>query len=241
MNQSQRAGCTLLILLATGAVLTPVSVAAKQPARENRITVTVDASQKGKIIASGTFTTADKVTLRKVTVHAYPFLGGAVPPPATLTVAGIDRVKNTWGQVTLDTDIYKGGYAIRVDGVFSNESVVASPYVTANPDGNPAPVPDLVLDWAGGFPTGTPDKRIRAAGTYTGKLNADKTGTVLVIPLAGGTHRLSNLKFDKPKKDGWIADPEIPTTPGAYTVIVLANDDKRRPYCAPYSVTSLLR
>jgi hypothetical protein len=80
------AGCVLFAVL----VLCIHSVTLAQPPATNSVTITIDTSNKGKIIASGTYTTKPNVTLKEVIVWAYPVAGGVMPPQTKS--AGVAKV-----------------------------------------------------------------------------------------------------------------------------------------------------
>jgi hypothetical protein len=208
----------------------------------NSIAITVDTSQKGKIIAVGTYTTADKVTLTEVTLYALPVPGGRVATPAS--GGKIDNTKKTWGPGTIDTHLYKGQYAIRADGKFSDGSVVSSVYLVQQVNGDPPPPAELTLAWKAGFPISTESKKIKCEGTYTGTPNLKKEGFLQALPLTGGKEAQAVLKMVQvgPGVGDWKGEPDIPVPTGGveYTVFGVANDagDKEgknpKTFCTPY-------
>jgi hypothetical protein len=244
MGQNCLAGCGLALVLGLLARPAPQPGRADKPVPINSITVCVAAKENGKITATGTFTTAPKVTLRKVTVFALPRGGGLVPPPAALPPAGIDGAKKKWGTATLDAEIYNDLYAIRADAIFSDQSTVSSGYTTIMAGGEKPPEPNLKLSWGGGFPASNAAGTISCAGPYEGNPNADRTGTIVIAPIDGGGQTVGFLKLDKTAKGRWSTDPTdmpVRTGPGPHSAVCLVNDNGPnggRTYCAPLAVTN---
>jgi hypothetical protein len=233
-----------LLLLAVFLALPKSSSARQPPPAGNSISITVDTSQKGKIIASGTFTTAPNVTLKKVVVFAYATGGGVLP--AQTEALKVDNTKKTWGTATLETRVYKGQYAVRADGHFSDKSIIASAYLLQQVDGDLAPETTLDLLWDGGYPKSTQAKTITCSGFYLKNPNADKKGDVLATIAGGGPWNLGKIKFDTTLKT-WISDPlvEVKTGGMPYSVIVAAGDEPAKGqaqkfYSAPYAVTQVM-
>jgi hypothetical protein len=237
-----RAGaCLLLLAIGLGVFTSSPSPAAPNAERENGLTITVDTSKEGTIKASGRFTATKDVTLMKVEVRAYPTRGGVVPPPAEVAKLGIDDKKKTWGEATITTRVYDGGYTVRADGYFSDGTSVSSGYLVQTVGGDDAPAPGLTLEWVAGFPTSKAPKLLSACGTYKGKPNANGTGQLVAIPLGGGPRTTTVLTLNK-ETNGWCDAPavKVPTGGRVYTVIGVANDGGPNgglTYCTPYCQT----
>lgn len=229
------AGCGLAVVLAVLIGLMSGTSEARQPPQVNSIQIAVDASQKGKIVAVGSFTTAQNVTLTKVEVWAYPSNGGVLPAQIEVGAGKIDNQKKSWGPGTIETRVYKGAYSVRADGFFSDQTKVASYYVSPMVDGDAHPESNLTLVWAGGYPQSTVSKKISCKGTFTGNQNAQNIGELIAIPLNGGPHAVGAFTFNQPAAGDWISNQGITVQTGGipYTVVGTAADNGKNAkwYC----------
>jgi hypothetical protein len=211
---------------------------ARQPPPINSIQIAIDTSQKGQITAVGSYTKATGVTLKKVEVWAFPSGCGVMPPQNDQ--AAIKN--NSWGPVTITTRVYKGQYAVRADGFFSDQTIHSSTYVIQQVDGNDAPVENLKLVWAAGYPKSAESKKIMCYGQYTGNPHAQLTGEIVVTPVNGGLRTLGVLKMNATLST-WRSDPPVTVpTGGPYSVVAFAPDvgPNQKWYCAPYAVTQVV-
>ena len=242
MKLKHRCLAVCVLLLAVWLALPATTTA--QPGGGNSIQIAIDTSQKSKIIAVGSFSTAPNVTLDKVVVWAYASEGGVMPAQVEVGAAKIDNTKKTWGPGTIDTRVYKGAYAVRADGYFSDQSIVASGYLLQQVDGDQAPATTLTLLWSADYPKSTVSKKISCAGTYAGSPNADKKGELLATRVTGGPHSKTPLKMVEVVKGigDWTGDPDITVpTSEMYSVIGAAADDGKdqKFYSTPYRVTQV--
>src|SRR5262249_1716945 len=147
---------------------------------------------------------------------SFPSAGGVMPPQNAAAKIGAPNVG--WGPVTIDTRVYKGQYAVRADGFFSDQSIYSSAYVIQQVDGDAAPADEqsVVLIWSGGYPKSENPLKISCAGTYTGSPNAQLSGEIYATPLAGGVRTKGTLKMNADAKT-WISDPVV-TVPAGSTV-----------------------
>ncbi len=214
------------------------------PPKENTIRIMIDTSVKNQITAHGFYETqGPTVSLTGVTVWCFPASGGVMPPQKT--TKDIDAQKGKWGlkgNCVIDTHVYKGQYAVRADGTFSDGSVRSSGYVVQHVDGDgPTPAATFTLDWGTGFPKSTRSKTISVQGSFTGDMNKKMAGSVIAFPVEGGKLSSGDLKAD-PAKGTWTAADIAVDTATGYSVTAWAADNAPKPlcYCAPFAVTRVM-
>lgn len=227
----------LLFLFVLGLLSTGLSLAQPGlPVQPNSIQVAADTSQKGVIKVYGSYSTKQNVTLTKVEVWAFRTTGGLFPPQ-TETKAKAGEPK-AWGDAVLNVRVYKGQYAIRADGHFSDGEVLTSGYILTSVDGDPY-VGEATLDWKGSFPKSEASNSITTAGSYTGSLDTKLGGIMYLTPANGG--KITKDVFGLTKLDAqsgiWSGLHKVPVGALKYEVIGYASDtnENRKFYSTPFS------
>jgi hypothetical protein len=200
------------------------------------VLISVDAKTAGKIFAAGNFTCPQGVTLDELTVWAFPVEGGVMPiQGAANPKTDIDNTKKTWNNVVIAQRVYKGGYAVRADGKFSDGKVISSKYLVPQCGGQAPPPPPLKLQWDEGFPNSSKAKTLDCAGFYVGQPDLMLGGRIDVTPMIGGAYKMGNAKIDKVA--GWSGTVATGAG-GEYQIIVSARDTVGGLwYCSPLRST----